>query len=111
MHQTAQVRFLSRLPTFASLHHRDYRFLWTGSTFAGMGVWAMIVARGWLVFNLSGSSSLMVGVVTFAAMSPLIVAAPLGGLLADRFDRRKMLVVGYAGQFGAGAAASDLDCL
>ena len=96
MIQTPQLNFLSRLPTFASLHHRDYRYLWTGSTFAGMGVWAMIVARGWLAFNLSDSSSLMVGVVTFAAMIPLVIAAPLGGLLADRFDRRKMISLGYA---------------
>jgi MFS family permease len=91
-----RVGFLSRLPTFVSLHHRDYRYLWIGSTVTGMAIWAMIVARGWLVFNLSDSSSLMVGVVTFAAMIPLIFATPVGGLLADRFDRRKLIAFGYA---------------
>ncbi len=95
MLQAPRVGFLSRLPTFVSLHHRDYRYLWAGSTVAGMAIWAMIVARGWLVFHLSDSSSLMVGVVTFAAMIPLIFASPVGGLLADRFDRRKLIAFGY----------------
>jgi len=94
--KTPRASVISRLPTFAALHHRDYRYLWTGSTFAGMAIWAMIVARGWLVFHLSDSSSLMVGVVTFAAMIPFIFVTPLGGLLADCFDRRRLVALSYA---------------
>lgn len=86
---------IANLPTFASLHHRDYRNLWTGNTFAGMAIWTMIVGRGWLAFDLSDSSSVMVGWVTFAAMMPSIFLTPIGGFLADRFDRRRLVIIGY----------------
>ena len=57
---------------------------------AGSAHWALIVARGWLVFDLTGSSGL-VGVVTFAAMIPRFLISPFAGLLADRVDRRILL--------------------
>ena len=57
---------------------------------AGSAHWALIVARGWLVFDLTGSSGL-VGAVTFAAMIPRFLISPFAGLLADRVDRRILL--------------------
>ena len=73
-----------------ALSHRDYRTLWTANLAAGAASWALIVARGWLVFELS-DSSLWVGVVTFAAMIPRVLVTPFTGYLADRFDRRTVL--------------------
>ena len=82
-----------------ALQHRDFRTLWTASLCAGAAHWALIVARGWLVFDLEGSS-IWVGVVTFAAMFPRFFISPFAGLLADRFDRRTVL----AGAFGLSIA-------
>ena len=73
-----------------ALQHRDFRTLWTASLCAGAAHWALIVARGWLVYDLA-DSSLWVGVVTFAAMFPRFFISPFAGLLADRFDRRTVL--------------------
>ena len=53
----------------SSLKYRDFRTLWTASFFAGAAAWALIVARGWLVYQIS-DSSLWVGIVTFTAMFP-----------------------------------------
>ena len=57
---------------------------------AGAAAWALIVARGWLVFQLS-DSSLLVGLVTFTAMIPRVLVTPFSGYLSDRFDRRSVL--------------------
>ncbi|MCH7706748.1 MAG: MFS transporter, partial [Chloroflexi bacterium] len=74
----------------AALAYRDYRTMWLAGMSAGGAAWALIVARGTLVYSMSGSSS-WVGLVTFAAMIPLLFVPPLAGLFADRWDRRKML--------------------
>ncbi|MBI4201417.1 MAG: MFS transporter [Chloroflexi bacterium] len=75
---------------FAALAYRDYRTMWFATMASGAAAWALIVARGTLVFKLSDSSA-WVGVVTFAAMAPQFFVPPIVGLLADRFDRRKLL--------------------
>lgn len=74
----------------AALAYRDYRVMWLATMSAGGAAWALIVARGTLVFAMSGSSS-WVGLVTFAAMIPMLFVPPLAGLFADRWDRKKML--------------------
>ena len=81
---TAKTQF------FTSLQHPDYRRLWLANISGGAAHWALIVARGWLVFQLTDSSTL-VGTVTFAAMIPRFVISPFAGLLADRVDRRQLL--------------------
>jgi MFS family permease len=73
-----------------ALAYPDFRTLWTASFSAGAAAWALIVARGWLVYDLS-DSSLWVGLVTFAAMVPRVMVTPFSGYLADRFDRRTVL--------------------
>ena len=62
---------------------------------AGAAAWALIVARGWLIYVLS-DSSLWVGVVTFAAMIPRVLVTPFSGYLADRFDRRSVMASMFA---------------
>ena len=79
----------------AALTYRDFRTLWTASLTAGAAAWALIVARGWLVYVLS-DSSLWVGVVTFAAMIPRVLVTPFTGYLSDRFDRRTVLAAMFA---------------
>jgi MFS family permease len=77
---------------FAALSHQDYRTLWTANMSAAAAAWALIVARGWLVYEIS-DSSLWVGVVTFAAMIPRMLVTPFTGYLSDRFNRRNVLAV------------------
>ncbi|MCH7745354.1 MAG: MFS transporter [Chloroflexi bacterium] len=75
-----------------ALQYRDYRTLWLANVCGGAASWALIVARGWLVYEIS-DSSLWVGVVTFAAMIPRMLVTPFTGYLSDRFNRRNVLAV------------------
>jgi MFS family permease len=60
-----------------------------------IGTWMQSVAQSWLVYRLTGSSVLL-GTVGFAAQIPVFVLAPLGGLVADRYDRRKIVIATQA---------------
>ena len=81
---TTRDRFL------LALQYQDYRNLWIATTFSASAAWALIIARGWLTFDLTGSS-FWVGLVTFAAMLPQVFSSPIAGFLADRFDRVRVL--------------------
>ena len=72
------------------LKYADYRTMWIASTCSGAAAWALIVARGWLAWELTGES-MWVGVITFAAMFPRVFSTPFVGYLADRFDRQTLL--------------------
>ena len=85
--------FLSRYTL--ALEHRDFRWVWLGSLGGASAHWALIVARGVLILEMTGSSAL-VGITTFAAMAPRFVIPPLAGYLADRFDRRAILATSYS---------------
>lgn len=76
----------------SALAYRDYRILWIANLSAQAAAWALIVARGALVYTLSGSSG-WVGLVTFAAMIPRVLVTPVSGYLSDRFDRRAFLAI------------------
>jgi len=72
-----------RLP---ATRHRDFRALWGGGACSSISLWTLLLANAWIVYKLS-DSSFWVGVSTFASMSPYLVA-PLGGMVADRLERR-----------------------
>lgn len=74
---------------FPALASRDFSLLFGNSMFSAAANWALLLARGWLVFDLTKSST-AVGVVTFAGMAPFIFASPISGVLADRMDRRSL---------------------
>ena len=77
-----------------SFQSPEYRKLWTATACSQSASWALIVARAALVLRLTGSPA-WIGYVTFAAMIPAVVVAPLAGYLADRFDRRTVLAWAY----------------
>ena len=78
-----------------SLQYLEYRKLWSATVCSQSAAWALIVARMALVFQITGSSN-WTGAVTFAAMIPGVFMSPVAGYLADRFDRRKVLVAAYS---------------
>jgi MFS family permease len=78
-----------------ALQYQDFRTLWTANLLAGASAWALIVARGWVVYEIT-DSSLWVGLVTFMAMIPRVFATPIIGFIADRFDRQTVLSWTYA---------------
>jgi len=85
--------------TFRALAHRDYR-IWAGAALvSNTGTWMQRVAQDWLVLTeLTDDSPLAVGVVTGLQFAPMLVLAPWAGLVADRFDRRRVLQVTQAAQ-------------
>ncbi|HEX6946632.1 MAG TPA: MFS transporter [Acidimicrobiia bacterium] len=78
--------------TFRSLRVRNYRLYFTGQAVSLMGTWMQRVAQSWLVLELT-SSGTAVGTVTAFQFLPLLLLAPLGGAIADRFDKRRILYV------------------
>ena len=94
MDAPTEERYSIRSRYTVSLRCPEYRKLWSATMFAQSSAWALIVARGALVLHLTGSAS-WTGAVTFAAMIPSVFISPLAGYLADRFDRRKILIYTY----------------
>ena len=77
---------------FASLKYPDFFKMWIASLFAGSSHWALIVVRGWVVYQIS-DSSMLVGLVTFAALIPMVLITPFVGYLSDKFQRRRILQI------------------
>ena len=75
-----------------SLRHRNFRLYFLGQSISVTGTWMQSVAMGWLVYRLT-DSKILLGVVGFTAQILTFVVAPLAGVLADRWDRRRALIV------------------
>ena len=77
---------------FRSFRHRNFALFFSGQIISLIGTWMQSVAESWLVFRLT-KSSVLLGTVVFCSLIPSFVLAPFGGLLADRFSRRRILVI------------------
>ncbi|MBK7077501.1 MAG: MFS transporter [Myxococcales bacterium] len=75
-----------------ALRHRNYRLFFVGQGTSLVGTWITRVALSWLVYRLTKSEA-MLGVVGFAGQIPTFVVAPLAGVLVDRWNRHRVLVV------------------
>ena len=82
----------SRPGVFAALSHPRYRNFWLGSVASTGAAQLLIMAQGWLVFELSGSP-MDLGLLGAAASIPTIAGSVYGGVLADRLDKRRVLIV------------------
>ena len=78
--------------TFRSLQVRNYRLFATGQLVKLIGVWMMFTAQDWLVLDLSGNSPAALGMVTALQFLPVLLLTLWGGRLADRYDKRKLLM-------------------
>lgn len=83
----------SKIPnTFRALKHRNFQLFFAGQFVSLTGTWMQSVAQSWLVYQMTGSVVLL-GMIGFAGQIPVFLIAPFGGAVADRFDRRKILVI------------------
>lgn len=77
-----------------AFRHRNFRLFYAGQAISLIGTWVQQIALSWLVYRTTGSAFLL-GLVTFCSQFPLLVVTPIAGLLSDRCDRRKLLIVTY----------------
>jgi MFS family permease len=77
---------------FRALSHRNYRLYFTGQGISLVGTWMQAVALSWFLYRVSGSA-LLLGVAGFISQLPSLLLAPFAGVVADRFNRKKMLLV------------------
>lgn len=85
--------------TFQSLRFHNYRLYLFGQGISVAGSWMQNIAIGWATLQISDSGSVL-GLVTAARYVPMLLLGPWGGLIADRFDNRRMLVVTQTAQAG-----------
>jgi len=75
-----------------ALQHRNYRLFFGGQSVSLIGTWITRIATSWLVYRLTGSL-LLLGIVGFCGQIPTLLLAPFTGVLVDRWDRRRILLV------------------
>ena len=93
--------------TFAALRTPNYRRYFVGQSVSLIGTWMQTVAQAWLVLEMTGSGTAL-GMVAAAQFLPILLLAPYGGLLADRLDKRLLLI---GTQVALGAIALTLGLL
>jgi MFS family permease len=77
--------------TLRALRHKNYRLFFTGQSLSLIGTWMQSVALGWLVYRLTDSAFLL-GLVGFSSQIPTFVMASFAGVLADRYNKHKIIV-------------------
>lgn len=77
--------------TLRALKHRNFQLFFGGQLISVTGTWMQTVALSWLVYRLTGSS-LLLGTVGFAGQIPVFLVAPLGGTMADRHNRQRIVI-------------------
>ena len=77
--------------TFRAFKYPDFRLMWAGAFTSTTGTWMQDVAQSWLVLEMTGSASFL-GLLNFFANLPFVLFSLVGGVTADRFDRRKLLL-------------------
>jgi MFS family permease len=96
-----------QVPRFAALRHRNFTLLWSGLIVSNVGTWMQNVTQGWLILQLT-NSPLWLGLLGLSFAIPMISLPLLGGAIADRVDRVRLL---YFTQSGMAAGAMALALL
>jgi MFS family permease len=93
----------------AALTYRDFRVLWFGAFTSTIGTWMQKVAQSWLVLTIAGSSSaFFLGLDAFLGELPILLFTLIGGVVADRRDRRQLLLASQYVQMAAAFALAAL---
>jgi len=83
--------------TFSALRYRDFRLLWFGALASTTGTFMQTLAQGYLVYKMTGSA-LLLGVDGFLATGPMLLFSLFGGVIADRIERRKIMLLSQVAQ-------------
>jgi MFS family permease len=94
---------MSKGDSWRALKHYNYRLLYPASLLSNIGTWAQRIAQDWLVMELTDNNPVILGLVTALQFLPSLLLSLWGGLLADRFDKRKLLFLTNLGG-GLGSA-------
>jgi predicted MFS family arabinose efflux permease len=78
--------------TFKAFQYRDFRLLWFGACTSSIGTWMQEIAQNWLVLEITNSPFLL-GLDAFLGDIPIFLFSLVGGVIADRMDRRKLLLI------------------
>src|SRR4029079_4993598 len=84
----------------AALGYRDFRVLWMGACTSSIGTWMQEVAQNWLVLELTNSAKYL-ALDAFLGELPILLFTLIGGVVADRCDRRKLLLVSQVVQMSS----------
>jgi Na+/melibiose symporter-like transporter len=90
--EIADIESPRRSGLLSVFRHRNYRLFFIGQLVSLMGSWMQNTAQPWLVYDLT-HSKLLLGVVSFCSTIPVFFITPFGGMVADRVDRRKFLLI------------------
>ncbi len=77
--------------TLRALRHRNFQLFFSGQLISLTGTWMQSVAQAWLVYRLT-KSALLLGTVGFASQIPVFLFAPVGGIVADRVNRKRLVI-------------------
>jgi predicted MFS family arabinose efflux permease len=99
------ARTFSRM--LSAFTYRDFRVQWFGACTSSIGTWMQIVAQNWLVLSLT-DSAFFLGLDAFLQQLPIILFSLVGGVLADRYDRRRTLIASQYVQMATSAALAAL---
>src|ERR1700691_1755167 len=92
---------------FKAFQYRDFRLMWIGACTSSVGTWMQIVAQSWLIYRLSHSSFLL-GLDQFLGGIPIFLFSLIGGVVADRTERRKILLLSQSVQMASAALLTVL---
>ncbi|MGO8983863.1 MAG: MFS transporter [Terriglobales bacterium] len=92
---------------FKAFQYRDFRLMWVGACTSSIGTWMQIVAQSWLIYRLSHSKFLL-GLDQFLGGIPIFLFSLLGGVVADRVERRKILLASQYVQMASAALLTVL---
>jgi predicted MFS family arabinose efflux permease len=92
---------------FKAFHYRDFRLMWVGACMSSIGTWMQIVAQGWLIYRLSHSPFLL-ALDQFLGGIPIFLFSLIGGVVADRVERRKVLLISQYVQMASAAVLTFL---
>src|SRR5437588_7191681 len=89
---TDPSKLTSRLHrVFKAFQYRDFRLMWIGACTSAIGTWMQKVAQSWLIYTMSNSKFLL-ALDAFLADIPIFLFSLVGGVIADRMERRRLLM-------------------
>jgi MFS family permease len=95
-HVKPELEDSHRIPQMLrALRHRNFQLFFSGQMISLIGTWMDNIAEAWLVYRLTGSS-LLLGTVAFAGQIPVFLLAPIGGMVADRWNRQRVVIATQA---------------